>query len=76
MREFFGSEASLSAASVVRLTEQWQEERKQFTERELSEKDYVYVWVDGIHTKVRLGRDERLCCLMMVGQGSTVLSSF
>jgi transposase-like protein len=36
-------------------------------ERELSKKDYVYVWVDGIHTKVRLGRDERLCCLVMVG---------
>jgi transposase-like protein len=67
LREFFGSEAGLSPASVVRLTEQWQEERKEFTERELSEKDYVYVWVDGIHTKVRLGRDERLCCLVMIG---------
>ena len=67
LREFFGSKAGLSAASVVRLTEQWQEERESFMERELSEKDYVYVWVDGIHTKVRLGRDERLCCLVMVG---------
>lgn len=67
LREFFGSGAGLSPATVVRLTEQWQEERKQFTERELSEKDYVYVWVDGIHTKVRLGHDERLCCLVMVG---------
>jgi putative transposase len=67
LREFFGSEAGLSAASVVRLTEQWQEERESFMERELSEKDYVYVWVDGIHTEVRLGRDERLCRLVMVG---------
>jgi len=67
LREFFGSEAGLSPATVVRLTEQWQEERKSFMERELSEKDYVYVWVDGIHTRVRLGRDERLCCLVMVG---------
>jgi putative transposase len=25
------------------------------------------VWVDGIHTKVRLGHDGRLCCLVMVG---------
>ncbi len=61
LREFFGSEAGLSPASVVRLTEQWQEERKEFTERELSEKDYVYVWVDGIHTKVRLWHDDRPC---------------
>jgi putative transposase len=67
LREFFGGEAGLSPATVVRLTEQWQEERKEFMERGLSEKDYVYVWVDGIHTKVRLGRDERLCCLVMVG---------
>ncbi len=67
LKEFFGSEAGLSPATVVRLTEQWQEERKSFMERELSEKDYVYVWVDGIHTRVRLGQDERLCCLVMIG---------
>jgi transposase-like protein len=35
--------------------------------RDLSERDYVYVWVDGIHTGVRLGGDGRLCCLVMVG---------
>jgi putative transposase len=29
--------------------------------------DYVYVWVDGVHTKVRLGQDDRLCCLVVVG---------
>src|SRR3954452_16248122 len=67
LREFFGSEAGLSPAAVVRLTERWQEERREFMERQLSEKDYVYVWVDGVHTKVRLGQDERLCCLVMVG---------
>lgn len=33
----------------------------------LSERDYVYVWVDGIHTRVRVGQDERLCSLVMVG---------
>jgi putative transposase len=35
--------------------------------RDLSGRDYVYVWVDGIHTGVRLGQDERLCSLVMVG---------
>jgi putative transposase len=67
LEEFFGSEAGLSPASIIRLTEQWRKEREEFMERELSEKDYVYVWVDGIHTKVRLGHDDRLCCLVMVG---------
>jgi putative transposase len=67
LEEFFGTEAGLSPASVIRLTEQWQKERKAFMERDLSETDYVYVWADGIHTKVRLGGDNRLCCLVMVG---------
>jgi putative transposase len=35
--------------------------------RDLSRRDYVYVWVDGIHTGVRLGSDDRLCWLVMVG---------
>jgi hypothetical protein len=36
-------------------------------ERDLSGRDYVYIWVDGIHTGVRLGENDRLCCLVMVG---------
>jgi putative transposase len=67
LEEFFGTEAGLSPATIVRLTEQWRKEREEFMERDLSEKDYVYVWVDGIHTKVRLGQDDKLCCLVMVG---------
>lgn len=67
LEEFFGSKAGLSAASISRLTERWQEERERFMRRDLRRRDYVYVWVDGIHTGVRLGPDERLCCLVMVG---------
>ncbi len=29
--------------------------------------DYVYFWVNGVHFNVRLGDDDRLCCLVMVG---------
>jgi putative transposase len=67
LEEFFGTEAGLSSATIIRLTEQWQEERESFMSRDLSLRDYVYVWVDGIHTGVRLGSDDRLCCLVMVG---------
>ncbi len=67
LEEFFGTEAGLSAATITRLTEQWQIEREQFMSRDLSERDYVYVWVDGIHTGVRLGSDGRLCSLVMIG---------
>ncbi len=67
LEEFFGTQAGLSASTVTRLTEQWHTEREHFMNRDLSPGDYVYVWVDGIHTGVRLGSDERLCCLVMIG---------
>jgi transposase-like protein len=67
LEEFFGTEAGLSAATITRLTEQWRTEREHFMRRDLSKRDYVYVWVDGIHTGIRLGSDDRLCCLVMIG---------
>ncbi len=67
LEEFFGTGAGLSASTITRLTEHWQQERESFMNRDLSERDYVYVWVDGIHTGVRLGGDGRLCCLVVVG---------
>lgn len=48
LEEFFGSEAGLSASTVTRLSEQWQTEHESFQSRDLSHRDYVYVWVDGI----------------------------
>lgn len=67
LEEFFGTEAGLSPSTITRLTERWQSEHESFQARDLSGRDYVYVWIDGIHTGVRLGSDERLCCLVMVG---------
>lgn len=56
----------MSAASITRLTTQWQDEAKAFQVRDLSGTDFVYVWVDGIHLKVRLEQD-KLCLLVMIG---------
>ena len=67
LEEFFGTHSGLSASTITRLTESWHSERESFMRRDLSRRDYVYVWVDGIHTGVRLGGDDRLCCLVMVG---------
>jgi putative transposase len=67
LEEFFGTESGLSATTITRLSERWREEREYFMKRDLSRRDYVYVWVDGIHTAVRLGSDDRLCCMVMVG---------
>ena len=60
------SGAGLSAATITRLTAQWQDEAQAFAERDLSGVDYVYLWVDGIHLKVRLEQD-KLCLLVMIG---------
>ena len=66
LEQFLGSGAGLSASAITRLTGQWQEEARSFQERDLSGVDYVYLWVDGIHLKVRLDQ-EKLCLLVMIG---------
>ncbi|MFE5703428.1 IS256 family transposase [Rhodococcus koreensis] len=66
LEQFLGSGAGLSASSITRLTAQWQDEAKAFQGRDLSGTDFVYVWVDGIHLKVRLEQD-KLCLLVMIG---------
>jgi transposase-like protein len=66
LAEFFGSTAGLSASTVNRLTEAWQAEHAEWSNRDLSERDYVYMWVDGVHFNIRLEED-RLCCLVIVG---------
>jgi len=64
--QFLGSTKGLSAATITKLTETWQAERKAFSARDLSGVDYVYVWADGIHVKVRL-EEAKLCLLVLIG---------
>ncbi|MBK9100950.1 MAG: IS256 family transposase [Austwickia sp.] len=66
LEQFLGSTAGLSAATVTRLTSQWQNDARAFAARSLADVDYVYLWVDGIHLKVRLEQD-KVCLLVMIG---------
>jgi putative transposase len=66
LEAFFGSGAGLSAAAVGRLLTGWQADYQAFCQRDLTERDYVYVWADGVHFRVRL-EQARLCCLVIVG---------
>lgn len=66
LEQFLGSGAGLSASTITRLTKDWQDQARSFNERSLAETDYVYVWVDGIHLKVRLEQD-KVCLLVMIG---------
>ena len=63
-----GEEASgLSPANITRLLSVWEGEYEAFRTRDLSSVDYLYVWVDGVHVNVRLGEQDRLCLLVMMG---------
>lgn len=63
---FLGTDAGLSAATITRLTVQWQDDARRFADRDLSDVDYVYLWADGIHLNVRL-EEQKLCLLVMIG---------
>jgi putative transposase len=59
----------LSANVIVRLKQQWGDEYDAWCRRDLTAKQYVYVWADGIHVKVRLEDDanKKQCILVMIG---------
>jgi len=56
----------LSAATVRRLTEAWQEEHERWQGRDLSSRRYVYLWADGVYFTPRL-EHERQCMLVLIG---------
>lgn len=59
----------LSANVVVKLKEQWAAEYDEWSKRDLSGKQYVYLWADGIHVNVRLEEEgnDRQCMLVLMG---------
>jgi transposase-like protein len=56
----------LSATSVARMLEAWQDEYGDWSKRDLSGKRYVYLWADGIYFGCRL-TDDRPCVLVLMG---------
>jgi putative transposase len=59
----------LSANVIVRLKESWSREYDAWMKRDLTGKQYVYVWADGIHAQIRL-EDEpnsKQCLLVLMG---------
>ncbi|MFC9755142.1 IS256 family transposase [Streptomyces sp. NPDC056921] len=66
LEQFLGSSAGLSPATVTRLTAQWQADHTAFMDRELSATDYVYVWADGVHLRIRL-EEAKAAVLVLMG---------
>jgi putative transposase len=56
----------LSASTVTRLKAGWEDEFQEWNNRSLKEKQYVYLWADGVHFNIRLEED-RQCILVLMG---------
>jgi putative transposase len=55
----------LSATTISRLKTVWEQDLKEWQKLDLSNKHYVYFWVDGIHCNVRM--DDKQCLLVIIG---------
>ncbi len=59
----------LSANTVSRLKQGWEQDYDQWRKRDLSKRRFVYIWADGVYCNVRM--DDRLCLLVIVGSDDT-----
>ena len=67
LASLLGPEApGLSASTVVRMKQVWQQDHEAWSKRSLADKRYVYWWVDGIYFNIRLEED-RQCILVVMG---------
>ena len=60
------SAAGLSATTITRLKAVWEDEFEEWTKRSLEGKQYVYLWVDGVHFNIRLEEDRQCILVLMV----------
>ena len=57
---------NLSASVVGRLTAEWQAEYGRWQARDLSARQYVYLWADGVYLQARM-EDQAECMLVLIG---------
>jgi len=57
----------LSSSTVSDMMKTWQDEFDVWNERDLSDKEYIYFWADGVHLKVRLGDQPKASLLVIMG---------
>lgn len=67
LEQYYGEGVSgVSVSSVTRMLEVCESEYKQWKERRLDDKRYVYLWADGIYFTLR-STGEKLCILTIIG---------
>jgi putative transposase len=68
LEQLLGEDAAgLSSSTISRLCKDWEAEHERFGTRSLRFHKYAYLFVDGVHVSVRLGEDDRLCLLVVIG---------
>lgn len=61
--------ANVSPSVISKLKSSWLTEYKQFLRQDLSDRNYVYFWVDGIYLEARM-ESEKSCILVIIGADS------
>ena len=71
LAELFGEQAKgLSKSTIHSLKKSWEADLYKWRSSMITEK-FTYLWADGVHVKVRLGEDKKLCLLVVMGVTST-----
>jgi len=57
---------NISPKIISQLKSKWEQEYIKWNNRDLSNKEYVYIWVDGIYLQARM-EEEKNCVLVIIG---------
>jgi len=71
LEAILGKGNGVSANTVSRLKKQWAQEYKEWCQQDFNEKEYAYIWVDGIYTTHRDAEDKKGCNLVIIGVNET-----
>jgi len=66
LRMLLGEQAPLSPSTISRMTQKFKAEYAAFDQQDLSDREYVYIWSDGIYLKAGLGK-EKACLMVLIG---------
>jgi transposase-like protein len=66
LREFLGDGATLSPSTITNLKKKWEEEFSAWKKEKITE-EFAYIWVDGVNLRIRLGEDNKICLLVVIG---------
>ena len=66
LRHLLGEGAPLSGSSLQRLKQKWEVEYEQWKSTPIEEKDWAYLWADGIYVKAGIGK-EKAALLVVIG---------